>query len=1303
MDEDCLLRSAGLDLFARQWKDEGLPFSLAVEKVQTIVGHSGQVGSWRRPLPSSAARMTVGDHSIWIPCPTDPGNPACGEAALYEVGGRTCVLPTIRLVEPKGLVRYLCLSDWLLDAFTVWQFSVISRGGASDRCTVLPRLREKLSSLTADKAAGVVAQVVRLALVGFRSVDKYRSALGRIGLRVPCRMPSWLRSVEGNSELARTVARRQVVTATIEKKGKRAGLPQLTQCAEHRIDPFADHDRGIDPVHTPEGENTRFVGYLGTSVGVDRRRLVIGESEPLPLSPSTAQIPFARYDVPRRLLIASKMQTQAIPLADEEKPLVRVGTAPCPPGVNLRVGYLAWKGLNHEDAWVLSESAARKLAAAVTEVQAVHVHAVEAAPILAVKEGDAVEKDSVLCRRGVSPLLLAPELSQLVKLNLTVEQLERFELKADRTVRSSFQGKIEKIEDWNLASGMVQGHDWIVPEGVRGRWRRVLRFHIRRELPLEAGDKLANRHGHKGVVGRILPDDEMPRWRGRPLEVLIDPISVLNRSNWGQVYETLLGRLLSEGGLRAGMDHQISKEKLLEELRGAGHDEAGRGVIEPPQSGDWQHGSCRGVVGVQYVMRLPKHAAEILSADLPRTIRRPGTRIKESRLGEQVTWAAWAQGIGLEPIGSIRPFAGAADLEALLEAAGIGLEHLSDDGSVCLRWLPLDCQPPSESTHQVKVAKKVEDNLRHVREMGKGGRSVLLLNCCISAVWRPGLTGRSGGGAGCAQPNELACVRWLRIPPPAVRKATRGFDGAEYKHELTTALEKVIQCAVYRARGKPHRGNASDEELERKLRVAVQRFMQAAYRYALGTSHKGCKEALLGQRVFRPKLPHSGRAVIVPAGLRDGQMELGLDEVGLPEVIYRAVFPEVASSSDLVLRTFGLEQPWVWVKRDPVLHRWGLLRMRARCISGNAIQMPASLLEPMGADFDGDAVTVFRAIPGEGGQTDPVLPSAMAWDEVRDQPVFLPGKQYIYGLHLLQKDSRQQDDLNVALKTLNAPSWPVGLPAQKALQKWVAEAAKSLDPRPGGKWWSIVEQYALTALRENPAMDLGLLPAEDLAKLDVIEAGAAKKKLFERFEQGSEEFAAYNGESLDVFRTRGGNGPKDTIATVMAVAAASKGKFGNLPRRFIYAAQALNGDDFRDFVRNVQYLSEQAMQLVLSVKAGDSPLDYVLFRKHVLKPILNGQEPDYENLSGPIKEFLDMPNMQQVCRQICTRIDPHPKPWLRWLIRPSRLAGILAEEGGRIELPMSDPRMRPFVCAAPGRENQGGIGHSQSGPDHSSD
>ena len=85
----------------------------------------------------------------------------------------------------------------------------------------------------------------------------------------------------------------------------------------------------------------------------------------------------------------------------------------------------------------------------------------------------------------------------------------------------------------------------------------VLEYELIKKLRLGLGDKLMGRHGNKGVVGAILPSDQMPRLpddaaipahlRGKPIDILLNPHGVISRMNLGQLLETHIGWLLHAG------------------------------------------------------------------------------------------------------------------------------------------------------------------------------------------------------------------------------------------------------------------------------------------------------------------------------------------------------------------------------------------------------------------------------------------------------------------------------------------------------------------------------------------------------------------------------------------------------------------------------------------------------------------------------------------------------------------------------------------------------------------------------------
>jgi hypothetical protein len=337
----------------------------------------------------------------------------------------------------------------------------------------------------------------------------------------------------------------------------------------------------------------------------------------------------------------------------------------------------------------------------------------------------------------------------------------------------------------------------------------------------------------------------------------------------------------------------------------------------------------------------------------------------------------------------------------------------------------------------------------------------------------------------------------------------------------------------------------------------------------------------------------------------------------------------------------------------------------------STILLSASLLRPLGADFDGDTVAVFASLPGEEEAERPGPPSRVGWDEVLGRALFYPARQYVYGLGLLQ-GTEVHENLKADLDRLHAPSWPDGLSAIEALDRWASEAARS--DIASGEWWEAIERHALLALAKDPGMGLGLVDPKRLPSLKAVTWGAAKKEVFDGYGPGSELFHAYQGESLALYEGQAG-AAQDTIETVMVSAAEATGRFGNVPRRFLYAARDLD----KEFVRAVHALSEQAMQRTLSVKAGALPLKFSELKKHVLTPLLEGKESDHEGMPPGLEELLGKETMQRVCSCIRKKLEAPASRLVRWLARPSCLGELLEKEGGCIDARLDDPRIRPFL------------------------
>ena len=305
-------------------------------------------------------------------------------------------------------------------------------------------------------------------------------------------------------------------------------------------------------------------------------------------------------------------------------------------GVNLLVAYLPYKGLNFEDAIVISASAAHKLTSD-------HLHIIEpdypceprdlgisGLTRGVVQEGAMVHGGDVVA--SVRPL---PRLGA-----------------GGREVPQYPGGRIRDLEihaPVDIAAGTVSRV--VLDHGA-------LRIEVAEEKPAEVGDKLAGRHGNKGVIARIIPDAEMPWFeiagQRHRAEAILNPHGVLSRMNLGQLLETHWGWVLEcagERGVPVGRPFApLRSEELRARLQASGLDQGGKARLFCGRTGDSYHQPV--VIGYQYFIKLPQLARRQLSVrggrgphnlatEQPSAGRRRGGG---QRIGEMEFWTLLAHG-----------------------------------------------------------------------------------------------------------------------------------------------------------------------------------------------------------------------------------------------------------------------------------------------------------------------------------------------------------------------------------------------------------------------------------------------------------------------------------------------------------------------------------------------------------------------------------------------------------------------------------------------------------------------------------
>ncbi|MEO0508541.1 MAG: DNA-directed RNA polymerase subunit beta [Verrucomicrobiota bacterium] len=166
---------------------------------------------------------------------------------------------------------------------------------------------------------------------------------------------------------------------------------------------------------------------------------------------------------------------------------------------------------------------------------------------------------------------------------------------------NNYQGKFDEIDydRERKIEGVESGED--ADQGVV----KSVKVYIAKKRKMQVGDKMAGRHGNKGVVAKIVPEEDMPHLPdGTPVEICLNPLGVPSRMNVGQVLETHLGWACKKLGLKVATPvfDGISEAKVRSYLDEAGLPSTGKSVLYDGRTGEQLHQEV--VVGYMYMLKL---------------------------------------------------------------------------------------------------------------------------------------------------------------------------------------------------------------------------------------------------------------------------------------------------------------------------------------------------------------------------------------------------------------------------------------------------------------------------------------------------------------------------------------------------------------------------------------------------------------------------------------------------------------------------------------------------------------------------
>ncbi len=208
-------------------------------------------------------------------------------------------------------------------------------------------------------------------------------------------------------------------------------------------------------------------------------------------------------------------------------------------GTNLRVGFMPYRGLNYEDAIVVSESAAKRLSSE---------HAYQH-PLENPEQMELGRKQFI----SIFPGKFKPHQLTNITDNGTIKPGTVVH-KGDPLILALQKNTVDAVHKGHKTmftdGATLWDHDadGIVTDVVKtkdGGFNVVVKSYA----PLQEGDKMAGRYGNKGVVSRIIPDSQMPHdSNNQHMEVLLNPLGVISRGNPAQMFETMLGKIARKRG-----------------------------------------------------------------------------------------------------------------------------------------------------------------------------------------------------------------------------------------------------------------------------------------------------------------------------------------------------------------------------------------------------------------------------------------------------------------------------------------------------------------------------------------------------------------------------------------------------------------------------------------------------------------------------------------------------------------------------------------------------------------------------------
>ena len=397
---------------------------------------------------------------------------------------------------------------------------------------------------------------------------------------------------------------------------------------------------------------------------------------------------------------------------------------------------MTWEGYNYEDAILINERLVRE-----DRLSTIHIEEYESeardtklGPEEITRDIPNVGDDALknLDERGIVRIGAEVESGDILVGKVTPKG-ETEITPEERLLRAIFAEKAREVRDTSLRvphgeSGIIvdiriftreNGDE--LPAGVN----ELVRCYIAKKRKINVGDKMAGRHGNKGVISRILPEEDMPFMPdGTPLEIVLNPLGVPSRMNIGQVLEVHLGLAAKQLGWHVATPvfDGANENDIFKALNEAGYPEDGKIQLQDGRTGDFFDN--RVTVGYMYMLKLHHlvddkiHARSTGPYSLVTQQPLGGkAQFGGQRFGEMEVWALEAYGAAHtlqeiltvksdDVVGRVRTY------ESIVKGENVPEPGIPESFKVLIKELQslcLDVKLLSEDEQEVEVREDVDD------------------------------------------------------------------------------------------------------------------------------------------------------------------------------------------------------------------------------------------------------------------------------------------------------------------------------------------------------------------------------------------------------------------------------------------------------------------------------------------------------------------------------------------------------------------------------------------------------------------